>query len=254
MRKGEKRRGEYKKERERRERVVLVSVLKSRRDLAIVRREHWYRIPERYAPKRNFWYLAFYQPAVFGREGKRIRYYARVLGRRSVPRLSLLPRERTHPQARERYVRLRVGAILSLPRPVRNIAPPRRISFCFTTLKRLLHSRTILEMYGVARTEEVMERALRRADIAAIPQYYVRAGNKGVHKRYRLDFAVFGAHGAVAIECDNARAHAGARQREKDSAKDRYLRRRGWAVLRFTERDILSDAEGCIAHVCRALR
>ena len=232
------------------ETVVLVAVLKSRRDLRILREERWYRIPERYAPKRKFWYLAFYQPAVFGREGKRIRYYAQVLSRSTVSRIELLPRERMHPRAHEGYVRLTIGALRYLPRPIRNTAP-RRISFCFTTLKRLVHSKTILELYNVARTEEILQRALRRAGIAAVPQYYVRAGK---NKRYYLDFAVFAGSKAIAIECDNIKAHSWARQRERDRIKDAFLRRRGWSMFRFTERDIVSDVEACMARIWRVIQ
>ena len=61
------------------EEAVLVGVLKNRRDLDLLFREHWYRIPVFYMPKRKFRYLAFCQPAAFGRGGKSMRYYARVL-------------------------------------------------------------------------------------------------------------------------------------------------------------------------------
>ena len=52
--------------------IVLVGVLKNKRDLGILLQKHWYRIPVRYLPKKKFDYIAFYQPLVFGRRGKRI--------------------------------------------------------------------------------------------------------------------------------------------------------------------------------------
>ncbi len=230
--------------------IVLVAVLKNKRDLALLRRARWYRIPERYAPKRKFWYLAFYQPASFGRAGKRVRYYARVLRRGIARRLVLLPREHSHPRATERYVKLTLGALKALPHPIYNRAP-RRVSFKFTTLARLMRARTILELYGVVRTEDILRNALRRAGITAIPQYGVRCD---ASKRYFLDFAIFTSNKKIAIECDNIKAHSGARQREKDRAKDAFLRRRDWTVLRFTERDVISDIETCIARIQQAVR
>ena len=61
--------------------IVLVGVLKNKRDLGILLEKHWYRIPVFFLPKKKFDYLAFYQPEGFGRRGKRIEYYARVVRR-----------------------------------------------------------------------------------------------------------------------------------------------------------------------------
>lgn len=66
------------------DKIVLVGVLKNKRDLNILLTEKWYRIPVAHAPRRQFNYLAFYQPALFGRQGKCIRYYARVLSSRNL--------------------------------------------------------------------------------------------------------------------------------------------------------------------------
>ena len=61
------------------DKIVLVGVLRDKRDLNILLKENWYRIPVAQAPRRRFDYLAFYQPLLFCHQGKRIRYYARVL-------------------------------------------------------------------------------------------------------------------------------------------------------------------------------
>lgn len=226
------------------EEAVLVGVLKNRRDRDLLFREHWYRMPVFSAPKRTFRYLAFYQPAVFGHGGKRIRYYARVLRSRTRKRRVLLPREPKHPKASETYVQIRVGRIRTLPQPIRNVLP-RRVSFGFTTLRRLLTAKNLLQLYAVPPTEEIIGRALARQGIPAVPQHAVSDG----HRRYRLDFAVFCTRGRIAIECDNAKAHAGRRQRKRDRAKDAVLRHYGWTVLRFAERDIVSHTERCIRRV-----
>lgn len=223
---------------------VLVGVLKSERDRNILLREKWYRIPSDAAPKRAFRYLAFYQPACFGREGKRIHYYARVSRIEKHPRRVLLPKEQNAPNANAEYRKIFVSRITKLPRPIKN-AVPRRISFGFTTLARLKKSRTILELYRVAPTEEIIGNALAAANITAIPQHVI--------SRYRLDFAIIHQNKKIAIECDNKKAHSSAAQKKKDCAKDAFLRRRGWKVIRLKEAAIIFDCDACLARVRRAM-
>ncbi|MEK7513131.1 MAG: DUF559 domain-containing protein [Patescibacteria group bacterium] len=224
--------------------VVLVGVLKTKRDLEALLRERWYRIPVAHAPVRRFRYLAFYQPACFGREGKCIRYYARVVSMRLMRRSDLVPDEPRHARAHGYYLQVRVGAVKTLSRPLRN-RTPRRVSFGFTTLGRLLASRNLLELYRVAPIERLVDEGLRRAGIAAMPQYIVRAGTH----RYRLDFAVPCRRGLIAIECDNRKAHAGPRQFKRDREKDARLKEYGWTVVRLPERDIVSNVEECVSRV-----
>ena len=231
------------------EKIVLVGVLKDKRDFDILSARKWYRIPLSHAPARRFDYLAFYQPASFGRRGRCIQYYARVLDSRTVKRNDLLPNESNHPRAQEHYLCLYIGRVKKLLRLIRNVAP-RRISFGFTTLDNLLKSKNILQLYNIAPTEQIVENALRRAGIETVSQHYVLSGKK----RYRLDFAVFCRKGSIAVECDNKKAHSSPCQREKDKIKNIFLRRRGWIVIRLTEHDIISNLKGCIARVQKAVR
>ncbi len=231
------------------DKIVLVGVLKNKRDLGILLTKKWYRIPLAHAPARPFHYLAFYQPARFGRRGRRILYYARVLNQQTIKRSELLPDELNHPRARDYYFRLRVGRVKKLPRPVRNIIP-RRISFGFTTLNRLLKSRNILQLYNVVPTEQMIEDGLKLTGIGVRAQYHVACGQK----RYCIDFAVFCRQGLIAIECDNKKAHSGLRKRQKDKIKNAVLRRCGWRVIRLSEKDIVSDLEGCMIRVKKAVR
>lgn len=235
--------------RARAKKVVLVGVLKNRRDLNILLRKRWYRIPAIYVPARGFEYLAFYEPLAVGRLGKRIRYYARVLSRERIKRGDLLPDEPNHPRARNDYFKFRIGKPKKLPRPIRNIVP-RRVSFGFAALDHLLESKNILQLYNIAPTEGIVHRGLQRAGIKANPQFYVSA--KG--ERFRLDFAVFCARGRIAIECDNQKAHSGRRAREKDKAKDTALRRAGWRVLRLREKDVVERLNWCVRKVRQAIR
>lgn len=229
--------------------VVLVGVLKDARDLGLLLREKWYRVPVKDAPTRTFTHLAFYQPAVFGRQGKCIRYYARVVGTRRAKRRTLLPDEPDHPRAREWYYQFQLERVRRLPRPIRNITP-RRVTFGFTTLHRLRTARDILQLYGVVPTEQMIADALQQEKIRMVPQHYIRDGAK----RYFADLAIFCIRGKIAIECDNAKAHSGLWQREKDEKKDAALQRLGWAVVRLTEEEITSDLRGCLMRITKAIR
>ena len=228
--------------------IVLVCMLKQKQDLAILRRDHWYRIPVSKMPRRKFNYLAFYEPARFGRQGKCIRFYARVLRYHTVKRRDLLPDEPSHLNAGDDYAKIQIGRILYLPQPIKN-TPPRRVSFGFATLKRFLTSKNILQLYHVVPTEQIVGRALKSAAIPAIPQYFISGGKR----RYRLDFAIVCKRGLIAVECDNLKAHSGIRQRGRDKDKDIFLRRHGWRVIRLTENAIVSDIRNCVAMVRRAV-
>jgi hypothetical protein len=224
------------------DKIVLVGVIKDRRDLGILLKENWYRIPISHLPKRRFDYLAFYQPtSFFGRRGKRIQYYAPVLDCQIVKRSDLLPEELEHPRAKDYYLKIQVGKAKKLSRPIRNIIP-RRISFGFTTLNHLLKSKDILQLYNITPTEPMVEDGLKRAGIKATPQYYVR----GKEKRFFLDFAIFCQKGKVAIECDNKKVHSLPSQKKKDKIKNAFLRKYGWNVIRLPEDNIVSDLPGCI--------
>lgn len=65
----------------------------------------------------------------------------------------------------------------------------------------------------------------------AIPQY--RQG------KYRIDLAF--PNSMLAIECDGKAYHSTPEQKAHDRKKDRYLRSKGWTVLRFTGSRIYRD-------------
>lgn len=228
--------------------IVLVGVVKSQRDLDILLHEHWYRIPVAHAPTQKYQYLAFYQPVIFGRQGRCIRYYARVLDYKTIRRDRLLPNEPHHPRARGLYLKIRIGKIQRLSRPVRNIIP-RRVTFGFTILHRLRTARDMLQLYDVVPIEQMMGDALERAGITTLPEHTVVSNDR----RYRLDFAIICARGKIAIECDNTTSHKSPKAREKDKQKDRALRACGWSVLRFSEDEIVSHLPHYIARIKNAV-
>ncbi|MDO8561401.1 MAG: DUF559 domain-containing protein [bacterium] len=232
----------------RQKKIVLVSVLKNRRDLRILLKEHWYRIPVAHLPRRAFSHIAFYQPAVFGTSGKRIQYYACVLRKSMAKRIDLLPKERNHPRAHETYARIELAWVKKLTRPIKNIIP-RRVSFGFTSLRSLLRAGDILELYGVSPTEQIVDRGLRNLGIETKKEFNVSKEGK----RYRLDLAVFCRMGRIAVECDNIKAHSGEIQTGKDKARDEFLERHGWRVIRLSEPDIIERLDHCLALVRSAV-
>ncbi len=226
------------------EKIVLVGVLKDERDFEILINEGWYRIPADHAPQRKFDYLAFYQPLEFGKSGKQIIYFARVLSRRKLKRIKLIPDEANHPRANDDYVRFGVDKIQKLTRAIKNIIP-RRVIFGFTTLGQLYRSKNLLELYSIAPTEQIFEEALKRSGLKYASQRYVFCANK----RFRPDFLIFCKNGKVAIECDNEKAHASPQQKTKDRKKDACLKDWGWTVIRFSENETIFDREGCLAKI-----
>lgn len=133
--------------------LVLVAIVKSPRDLDIVRMLGWYRIPLQTAPKtvRVDW-LAFYQTGAFGEERWSVRYVAPVRGHELTTRSDLLRDEPDHPRANEPYYRIQVGHLERLPRPIVS-GGWKRFTFLFTTGNRLLHAKTLSDLTVQASTD-----------------------------------------------------------------------------------------------------
>ena len=118
--------------------LVLVAIMKARRDLEIARVLGWYRIPVQTAPKtlRVDW-IAFYLTGAFGDQKWSIRYAAAVRGFELTHRRDLLREETTHPRADDPYFKLQLGPLLTLPEPI-PAQRWRRFTFLYTTGERLL--------------------------------------------------------------------------------------------------------------------
>ena len=246
---------------------VLVTVVKSKRDLNLILKEGWYRIPLKYAPKQKFKYLAFYGP-ISGNLGGKITYYANIKKITRATRRDLLPKEVSHPRIHNLYLHFELRKIFKLPKPIRNKSR-RRVSFGFTTLSLLKkagdpnYSRRagdILDLYGVPPIEEIFEKALKGLKIKYVREYTISKNGK----KYRLDFAIFppvltcgepfvepissksgliSSKQKIAIECDGEKSHSLLSQKIRDRAKDKFLRRAGWKILRFTEKEIIEKAD-----------
>lgn len=229
---------------------VLIAVIKTPSDLKAAKEKSWYRIPVEHAPLKPFTHIAFYQPASFGRDGKRIRFYAGVKGISVRPRKELIPGETSHPRAENPYLRYSLSGVRELRRPVLN-ACGGRVSFAYTTLKRLLTAKDTLELFDVPALERLLGEELKKRNVKFRPQHVITQYGKC---RYRLDFAVFCPKGRLAIECDGEKWHSSPSRRKKDAARDRWLARRGWTMLRLSEKDIIGDMSRTAARITLAVK
>ncbi|HCG76638.1 TPA: hypothetical protein DEW49_01850, partial [bacterium] len=229
---------------------VLIGVVRRKKDLRIILKEHYYRIPLRRCPVQRFGYLAFYEVSRLGEEGKSINYYARLKTKSEVRRIELLPDEPEHPRAEEIYHVYHLGRIQRTPKRIENRSR-RRVSFGFTTREKLLHSEEISQLFDIPPLEDIMAKELKRQKIQAYREYPLRLAKT---YRYRLDFAIIYQKSKIAVECDNEKWHGRPSQKQKDRIRDNTLRRMGWTVLRFKGKEILKNVSGCVDRVEKALK
>jgi very-short-patch-repair endonuclease len=217
---------------------VLVAVVRLFSDLERIRKERWYRIPvsARISPF-GCRYLALYPTRSCGPMGGKIEYFAPIREVLPVRRRDLLPGEKDHPRAADFYWKVMVGSSRRLEPPVENLCR-RRLVFAYTTLSRLHASRELGELFAVPPLEVILARNLRKTGWEFSPQYPVR--DKG-RIRYRIDFALFPEGSPIALECDHSRWHGKKKRLAADRARDRWLCRHGWRVIRLTEKELLSD-------------
>ena len=195
---------------------VMVCVLKSHRDKEILLKERWYRIPLSYAPRRRPKYLAFYQPAIFGRSGKRIELYGRVKYWRVKKRIDLLPKEINHTNSQELYIQFILSRVSKLRHPLTN-RRGLRVSFGFASLFKLRQAPDLRRLFDLPPIEDILAETLEKNNIPFYRQYTVKSKGK---KIFRLDFAIPGKKAWLDVECDGFRWHSRKRQREKDRKRD----------------------------------
>lgn len=206
---------------------VLVAIMNSPRDFEIARRQGWYRIPQRAAPK--FFppeYIAFYFSKPFGDEAFSVRWYTAVRGHEMATRRDLLPDEPDHPRADEVYYKLQLGPLRELPHPIPS-RRWRRITFILTTGERLFAAWEINDLVGGSREQDLMWRALKDAGLHA-----ERDGE--LSSRQRVDFLLPCRYGDLGIVVSDAPLDAD-------------------HTLHFTPRQINESIEACLYQVQTAV-
>lgn len=224
------------------DRSVLIAVIGRKKDLDILLKEKWYRIPAANMPRRKFSWLAFYQVSKLGKSGKKIQYYARVEPERvqRLARRELLPDESRHPRADDNYYKFSFAIVKRLRRPIRNNTGMRMV-FGFTTLARLLRFKSLPNLFGVRPLERIFRKLLKKNGIPFWAEYSIMSRHR---IRYRLDLAVFCKKGRINVECDSPKFHSGKRH-VYDLKRNYFLKRRGWHVLRFSDEEILLRPNEC---------
>ncbi|MFO7661337.1 MAG: hypothetical protein R6X18_01965 [Chloroflexota bacterium] len=126
---------------------VLVAYVPNPSDFEIVRREGWYRIPQRFAPKGlHAEIIAFYFGSRFDQEKWAIHYYAPNAGHELVQRRDLFPDEPDHPHADGIYYKIQLGPLQKLAQPIVSLRW-RRVTFIHTTWDRFRDATEINDLF-----------------------------------------------------------------------------------------------------------
>lgn len=96
------------------------------------------------------------------------------------------------------------------------------------------------------KTESPIERRI----YYAVTQAGYRAETQVQCGRYRIDVALPDYN--VAIEADGKKYHSSKEAKARDRTKDRYLKKKGWTVMRFTGKRIYQDIRGITKEIREA--
>ena len=141
--------------------LILVAFMSTPRDLEIARVLGWYRIPLRTAPKVvSVDYLAFYQPASFGKRKWLIDVIAPVQGHELVTRAELFKEDADNPKANEEYFKIQIGPLVQLPQSIR-AEKWKRVTFFYTTGEYLLQAKTIRDLIVHSEERKLLWQSLR---------------------------------------------------------------------------------------------
>ncbi|MGB8646659.1 MAG: hypothetical protein WCF84_15570 [Anaerolineae bacterium] len=181
--------------------LVLVALLNHPRDLELVERERWYRIPRCHAPRyfEGAQYLAFYLASAFGDRKWTIPEYAAVRGHELVRRSDLLPDEPDHPRANDLYYKLQLGPLEKREPPITS-KRGRRVLFLWTNWQKFSTAHELNDLFAAGPAQERLWEALRSTDLDIERQAIVREG----HSRYRVDFLIYCPRGRLGITIGGA--------------------------------------------------
>jgi very-short-patch-repair endonuclease len=225
---------------------LLVALLKTKVDFAILLDEGWYRIPAANAPKR--WppqWLAFYQPKAFGDDAYRIRYFGRVSDIQIVKRRDLFPNELTNAKSETSYYRLHLKSLEELELPIPSLRP-RRLVFVPTTWQKFNQATQINDLFDDSPLENRLWDDLKHIKVNAERQWLIKVGQQ----YYHLDFAVFCNQGQIDIETDGDFWHAQPKRIRNDNQRNNDLASIGWRVLRFNTKEIQESSDSyCLGKI-----
>lgn len=183
---------------------VLVAYVPKKADFEIVRREGWYRIPQRHAPKGLYAeYFAFYFGSDFGGQKWAIHYFARQNGYELVRRIDLLPGEPQHRRAGELYYKVELGQLQKLQEPIVSLRL-RRITFMHTTWDRFQDAREINDLFVEGgQYVDRLYATLKEKGIRPERNYRVEEAEAA----YEVPLAVFSEEGRIDVTSDELPAN-----------------------------------------------
>ena len=186
---------------------VLVAYVPEPADFALVRKEGWYRIPQKAAPKGLYAeYFAFYFGRRFGPQKWAIHYYARRTGHELTTRLALFPDEPEHPRADALYYKVQLGPLQALEQPITSLRW-RRVLFIHTTWDRFQDATEINDLFIDG--GEYVDRL------------YATLKERGLHpeRNYRMREARTSYQAPLAIPCQNGAVAISASEVPKSEAE-----------------------------------
>jgi len=229
---------------------ILVALLPSKSDFAILQEQGWYRIPVRSAPKR--WppkWLAFYQPKAFAPDSFQVRYFGKVKHVEVKKRRELFPNELPSEKAGKEYYKLTLHKLEELPEPILS-ERPRRLLFIPTTWQKFAQAKQMNDLFDDSLLEDLLWEEFKKLKIRAERQWYLIM--KEV--RYLLDFALFCNDGHIDIETDGDSWHAIPERIPLDNRRDNDIASVGWHVLRFNGKQIRESLQDeCVPNILKTI-
>ena len=222
---------------------ALVGIVPRKNLWDIIQEQKWYHIPVESAPKNAGFaeYLGFYFPKVFSEEMRyKVNFYAKVKKVDIVKRIELFPEERKHIKANKDYFQFHLGEIKELSKPIPSLRW-RRIVHIPTSCEKLFSAVEINDLYDTSPLEEKMYLEMRKREIIAERQFYVKVGGKD----YCLDFGIFCKKGNIDLECDGEKYHLLPEALARDRERNNELTSFGWNVLRFSGKEISQTINNC---------
>jgi very-short-patch-repair endonuclease len=231
--------------------AVLVGVITRKRDLEVLDRERWYRIPVASTPEKGWpprWFAAYETQLVAGGP-QVIRRFARVLEIEQRSREELFPGEPAKDRAGKMYHKLILGPVRLRETPI-TVAVPRRLVFISTTGTRFSLGRTVNDLYYESALEDRLWKALQRQGITAERQWPETVEGR----RYFLDFAVFCTKANIDVEVDGDRWHANPVRAAADNERDNSLASVGWRTLRFSTSQVRDMLPATMERLAKTVR
>lgn len=173
---------------------------------------------------------------MFGSEAYAVRYYSRVLHIHRKYRWQLFPDQPPNKKSKREYYQLVLAPLQQLPKPI----PSRRwrpIVFIPTTWDKFINAVEINDLYDDSPLEDRLWAEMKRLQIRAERQEFVRADQQD----YALDFALYCALGKIDVETDGDTWHANPQRVKQDNVRDNALKTAGWDVLRFTTKQVMEE-------------